>query len=39
MSRLIVAMKELVPDCNTSTHLLRRVLELEERVTVTTGDD
>ena len=30
MSRLVVAFKELVLDYNPSTHLLRRVLDLEE---------
>lgn len=36
MSRLVVAMKELVPDYNPSTHLLRRILDVEEIETTTT---
>lgn len=36
MSRLVVAMKELVPDYNPSTHLLRRILDVEEIERTTT---
>jgi len=34
MSRIVVALKELVLDYNPSTHLLRRVLDLEETETM-----
>jgi len=34
MSRMVVALKELVLDYNPSTHLLRRVLDLEETETM-----
>ena len=37
MSRLIVALKELVLDYNPSTHLLRRVLDLEESTNLTSA--
>jgi hypothetical protein len=36
MSRLVVALKELVLDYNPSTDLLRRILDLEENRTLTT---
>jgi FlaA1/EpsC-like NDP-sugar epimerase len=36
MSRLVVALKELVLDYNPSTDLLRRILDLEENSTLTT---
>ena len=35
MSRLVVAIKELVNDYNPSTHLLRRILDLEEPKSLT----
>ena len=34
MSRLVVAVKELVLDYNPSTHLLRRILDLEQSTTL-----
>jgi FlaA1/EpsC-like NDP-sugar epimerase len=39
MSRLVVALKELVVDYNPSTHLLRRVLELEASTTLSSTLD
>lgn len=39
MSRLVVAFKELVLDYNPSTHLLRRILDLEEAETLTSISD